>query len=160
MEGRGRVGWSLHEMLLVLAIAGIAAALLAPRMEGMLAAVRVRGAANRVAADLAYTRQLAARTGRRARLVLERSGDCAAPRGGTAGHRYRLVSGPDSAVIRVELRLDGRRLCLSTTGSGTIVFTSSGVLQGFSNRTLVLRQENGPADTLTVSAVGRVRRRY
>jgi prepilin-type N-terminal cleavage/methylation domain-containing protein len=160
MPRSGRAGWSLHEMAVVLVIVGIMAAIAVPRMNRMVAAARVRGAANRVAADLAWTRQMAARTGRRARMVLERSPDCPAPRNGVAGHRYRLVSGPDSVAVRVELRLDGAGLCLSSNVASAVVFTSYGVLQGFGNRTLVVTQPGGPADTLTLSAVGRVLRRY
>ncbi len=161
MAGKGSAGFTLHEVVMVVVILGIAAAIAAPRMEALAAVVRTRGAANRLAADLAYTRQLASRTGQRARLVVERSADCPAPPGWTAGHRYRIIrAGRDSVAARRELRLDGGRLCLASNGSGPVAFRSSGVLVGFDNRTLVLRQGRYPPDTLTVSAVGRVRRRY
>jgi prepilin-type N-terminal cleavage/methylation domain-containing protein len=161
MGGKGKAGFSLPEVLAVVLILGIAAGILAPRLERMAALVRTRGAANRVAADLAYTRQLAARSGHRARLVLEPSGDCLAPPGWTAGHRYRVIkAGPDSVAAVRELRLDGSPLCLAANGRGPVVFLSSGVLAGFNNRTIVLRQGRYPPDTLTLSAVGRVRRRY
>jgi len=41
-----------------------------------------------------------------------------------------------------------------------VEFRSTGVLVGFDNRTIVVRQGKHPPDTLTLSAVGRVRRRY
>jgi hypothetical protein len=41
-----------------------------------------------------------------------------------------------------------------------VEFRSTGVLVGFSNRTIVIRQGTHPADTLSLSAVGRVLRRY
>lgn len=159
MEAK-RGGWSLVELLVVLVIAGIAAAIVAPRMEGMLAVMRVRGAANRLAADLAYTRHLAVRTGRRARLVLERSADCPTPpRAVVAGHRYRIVvASPDSVAVRVDLRVDGGRLCLSSNQSAEVVFNSRGLLAGFNNRTLTLRQGAAPPRTITLSAVGRILR--
>ncbi len=161
VAGKGIGGFTLHEMLVVVVIVGIAAAIAAPRMEALAAVVRTRGAANRLASDLAYTRQLASRTGQRARLVLERSGDCPAPPGWTAGHRYRVMrAGRDSVAAVRDLRVDGAPLCLASNGSGPVVFRSSGVLMGFDNRTLVLRQGRYPPDTLTISAVGRVRRRY
>jgi prepilin-type N-terminal cleavage/methylation domain-containing protein len=161
MRGRGRAGFGLVEMLVVVVIIGIGAAIMAPRLVRLAALVRTRGAANRVAADLAYTRQLAGRTGHRARLVLERSGDCPAPPGWTAGHRYRIIhKGPDSVAVLRDLRLDGAPLCVASNGSGPVEFRSSGVLVGFDNRTIVVRQGGYPPDTLTLSAVGRVLRRY
>lgn len=156
-----RVGFTLHEMLVVLTIVSIAAAIAAPRLERFAALARTRGAANRVAADLAYTRQLAMRTGQRARLVLEPAGDCAGPPGWTAGHRYRVVTARgDSVAARRDLRVDGAPLCLAANGAGPVAFRSSGLLTGFDNRTFVVRQGTHPADTLTLSVVGRVRRRY
>lgn len=161
VAGKGNAGFTLHEMMMVVVILGIGAAIVAPRMEAWAAVARTRGAANRLAADLAYTRQLASRTGQRARLVVERSADCPAPPGWTAGHRYRVIkAGPDSVAAARDLRLDGARLCLASNGNGPVVFRSSGVLTGFDNRTFVVRQGRYPPDTLTLSAVGRVRRRY
>lgn len=161
MEGKRNAGFTLHEMAVVVAVFGIAMAIAAPRLERMTALARTRGAANRLAADLAYTRQLATRTGCSARLVLERSTDCSAPAGWTAGHRYRVLQcGPDSVAARRDLRLDGAPLCAAANGPGPVTFRSSGVLAGFNNRTIVVRQGTHPADTLTLSAVGRVRRRY
>lgn len=161
MAGKGNAGFSLPEILVVLVILGIATAIVAPRLAGLAAVTRTRGAANRLASDLAYTRQLASRTGQRARLVLEPSPDCPASPGWTAGHRYRVLrAGRDSVAATRDLRLDGAPLCLATNGTGPVAFRSSGVLVGFDNRTLVLQQGRYPPDTLTVSAVGRVRRRY
>jgi Tfp pilus assembly protein FimT len=149
------------ELVLALVVVGILAALAEPRMERMMAIARTRGAVNRVAADLAYTRQLAARSGRRARLAIETSRDCPVPSGGMGGHRYVVIrGGPDSVAVRRDLRLDGARVCLVSNGSGPVTFRSNGVLVGFNNRTIVVRQDDHPPDTLTVSAVGRVRRRY
>jgi prepilin-type N-terminal cleavage/methylation domain-containing protein len=152
---------TLHELMIVVAIIGIAAALAGPRMEAMTAVIRTRGAANRLAGDIAYVRHLAIRSGQRARLAVEPSADCAGAPSGTAGHRYTLlVAAPESVAIARDLRLDGARLCLWANGPGPVTFNSNGVLAGFNNRTLVLRQAAHPADTLTLSAVGRVLRRY
>jgi prepilin-type N-terminal cleavage/methylation domain-containing protein len=159
--GKGNAGFTLPEMLAVVVIIGIMTAMVAPRMTRWAALMRTRGASDRVSTDLAYTRQLAARTGFSARLVLERSGDCPAPDGWTGGHRYRVVrAGRDSIVAVRELRLDGAPLCIMSNGSGPVVFRSSGVVAGFVNRTFVVRQGSHPADTILLSAVGRVRRQY
>jgi prepilin-type N-terminal cleavage/methylation domain-containing protein len=158
---RGNRGFTLYELAVVLAVFGIAVTLAVPRLERAAALARTRGAANRLAADLAYTRTLATRTGCSARLVLERAAGCPAPAGWTAGYRYRILRcGPDSVAARRDLRLDGAPLCVAANGPVPVTFRSSGVLAGFNNRTLVVRQGDHPADTLTLSAVGRVRRRY
>lgn len=159
--GKGSAGFTLPEMMAVLAVMGIMAAIAAPRMARWTAILRTRTAINRIATDLAYTRQLAARTGSRARLEVERSADCPAPAGWRAGHRYRVIrAGRDSIVAVRELRQDRAPLCMASNGTGPVEFRSTGVLVGFDNRTLVVRQGAYPPDTLTLSAVGRVRRRY
>ena len=159
--GKRQGGFTLPEMVAVVAIMGVMLAIAVPRMARFTAIIRTRGAANRIAADLAYTRQLAGRTGHRARLVLERSAGCPAPPGWTAGHRYRVIMhGRDSVAALRDLRLDGAPVCVATNGSGPVEFRATGVLVGFDNRTLVVRQGTYPPDTLTLSAVGRIRRRY
>ncbi|HEX6040738.1 GspH/FimT family pseudopilin [Longimicrobium sp.] len=161
MEGKGRAGFTLHELMIVVGLIGIVVMFVVPRLEGWAVRARTRGAVNRVASDIAYTRQLASRTGQGARLVLERGGGCPAPSGWTAGYRYQIRSGgPDSIKARRDLRADGAPLCMAANGSGPLAFRSSGLLVGFSNRTIVLRQGSHPSDTLTISVVGRVLRRY
>jgi|GEM_PF-2953594 len=159
---RGRGGFSLPEMMTVLVIFGIMAMLAMPRWEGVLAHIRTRGAASRVATDLAFTRQLAARSGRGARLEIEASRDCPAPSPrGASGHRYRImITGVDSVATMVDLRLDAGPVCLTSNQSGRVVFNSSGLTAGFNNRTLSVQQGKHAPTLLTVSAVGRVRRRW
>lgn len=151
-------GFSLAEVVLAIVVMGILMAILAPRFEGTLAHIRSRGALNRVAVDLAYTRHLAVRSGRRARLEVEPSADCPSPRVGAAGHRYRIVVAPESVAAVVDLRLDGQPLCLTTNQSAEVVFNSRGLVVGFNNRTMTVRQGDHPPVSLTVSAVGRVLR--
>jgi type IV fimbrial biogenesis protein FimT len=156
IEARG--GYTLTELIVTLVIFGILLAIAAPRLDAWLAHVRARGALNRVAAHLAYTRQMAVRTGGRARLEVEPSPDCPAPRTGAAGHRYRIFAGGDSLLWLVDLRLDGAPVCLTTNQSAAVVFNSRGLVVGFNNRTMSVRQGNHPPVSLTVSAVGRVLR--
>lgn len=153
-----RGGYTLTELVVTLAIFGIMLAIAAPRFEAMLAHVRTRGALNRVAVDLAYARQLAARTGSRARLQVEPAPDCPPPRIGAAGYRYRIIADADSVAYEVNLRLDGSPMCLTTNQSAEVVFNSRGLVMGFNNRTMSVRQGDHPPISLTVSAVGRVLR--
>ena len=153
-----RGGYTLTELILALMIFAILLAIAAPRFDAMLARVRSRGALNRVAVHLAYTRHMAVRTGGRARLQVEPSADCPAPRNGAAGHRYRIFAGGDSLVWLVDLRHDGAPVCLTTNQSAEVVFNSRGLIVGFNNRTMSVRQGDHPPVSLTVSAVGRVLR--
>lgn len=156
--GDAKGGFSLVELVLAVAVLGILMVIAAPRLEGALAQIRSRGALNRVAGHLAYTRHLAVRTGGRARLEVVPSGDCPSPRTGTAGHIYRIVLAPDSIVAQVDLRLDGAPVCLSTNQSSGVVFNSRGLVLGFNNRTMSVRQGDHHPVSLTVSAVGRIYR--
>lgn len=151
-------GFSLVEVMVTLAMLGILMAILAPRFDATLAHIRSRGALNQVAAHLAYTRQLAVRTGGRARLQVEPSADCPPPRVGAAGHRYRIIVAPESVAALIDLRLDGHPVCLTTNQSAEVVFNSRGLVVGFNNRTMTVRQGDHPPVSLTVSAVGRVLR--
>jgi prepilin-type N-terminal cleavage/methylation domain-containing protein len=155
----GRGGFSLVEVMTAIAVFGLMAAIAMPRFEALLAHIRTRGAASRVAADLAYTRQVAARWGRPARLQIESSRDCPAPRRGVGGHRYRIMV-DDTVLATVDLRIDAGRVCLISNQSARVVFRSNGLLAGFNNRTLTIRQGGYDADLVVVSAIGRVRRRY
>lgn len=158
---RGRGGFTLVEMMAALLVLGLASAMAAPRMDGALGALRVRSSLQRVAGDLAYARQLAVRTGQRARLRVIPSLDCAAPQGWTAGAGYVVIAGTgvDSVVVRTDLRAGSGRICLSSNQSGEVVFTSRGLLAGFNNRTMVVSAGARVADTLLVSSLGRVLRR-
>jgi Tfp pilus assembly protein FimT len=128
--------------------------------NGFAVHLRTRAAANQVAADLAYTRTLAVRDGWRARLVIDPAPDCPAPAPGVAGHRYRIVAGAGEAVVaRRDLRAEGGRICLGSNRSREVVFNSRG-LPIAQNRTLTVREAGFSADTLLLSAVGRVLRRY
>ena len=151
-----RAGFSLPELVLVVAIIGIMAGLAVPRLESFVAWTRVRGAASRFAGDLAYTRHLAVRGGQYAVLRLERGG-CP---GARAGYAYWIVPRATGDSIRMDLRMGGGRVCVAMNGSDTIAFNSRGLLTAFQNRTVVVTHPRAHADTLTISAVGRILRRF
>ena len=156
-------GYTLVELLVVVCIAGLVCTLGVPRLDGLLASMRVRSAARVVAGDLALVRMLAVRNGRTTVLVVEPSPDCAVRfRGRRAGYRYRVearVEARASTAPRVvDLRLAaGGRVCMEMNGPDTLAVNSRGLPHGFNNRTVWVHEE-GYADTLFLSVVGRVRR--
>jgi Tfp pilus assembly protein FimT len=158
---RRREGVTLAELAVVVVIAGIVAGLVLPPLAGVLATLRTRAATNQLAADLAYTRALALREGNRARLVIEPAAVCPAPSPGAAGTRYRLHAGESRRVVAERDLADrGGSLCVASNRSAEVTFNSRGVLVGHNNRTLSVRDRGYPADTLVLSAVGRILRRY
>jgi type II secretory pathway pseudopilin PulG len=157
---RGRNGYTLTELVVVLCIAGLVCALGAPRLEGALAYMRVKSAAGVVAGDLALVRMLAVRNGRTVVLVIEPSPDCTVRfRGRRAGYRYRVQgrTRPSVPTRVVDLRLAGGRVCMEMNGPDTLAVNSRGLPHGFNNRTLWVH-EREYADSLFLSVVGRVRR--
>lgn len=158
----GRRGFTLVELAVVLGLMGIAAALAVPWMHAWIVHLRTRSAANQLAGDLAQVRALAVRGGWGAQLVIEPSPECPSPASGAAGYRYRIEALADGAdpAARVDLRARRGRICLSSNRSAEVVFDSRGLIAGHNNRTLVVREGTHPADTITLSSVGRVYRRF
>ena len=160
MTGRG--GYTMIEMMFVMALVSILAALAVPRLEAMLARQRTRGALNLFAADLHHTRTLAVRSGRGAVLRLLPSDDCpAAAPARAGGHAYRVVvrGDPERVVRTRSVRLDGARVCLLANSSDTVAFNSRGLLVPFANR-YVWGVRGDVRDSLSLSVVGRVYRRF
>lgn len=152
--GHGR-GYTLFELMATLVIAGIAMSIAVPSMEGVLRHERVRGAMNRLAGDLEFTRMAAVRNGRSAVLRFTPTPGC--PRPGGAGYRITLKG--TSTVLRRWYADERVAVCFQTTNRDSLVYNSRGLLAPFNNRTIhgVL----GPArDSLTVSAIGRIYRRF
>ncbi|HYH80360.1 MAG TPA: GspH/FimT family pseudopilin [Longimicrobium sp.] len=147
---RGRGGFSLAELLVVLVIMGIAVAMAVPRIQGAVKVSSVQGALNRVAGDLNYARVRAIRSGTRARLTI--SAD---------GKSYAVVVDPGAAggeSRTVSLRVDYPDLVLSPT-AGAVTFDSRGMLvTGGTNVVRATRQ--GRTDSLTVSGVGMIYREF
>jgi Tfp pilus assembly protein FimT len=162
MARRRAGGYTLAEVLVVVCVMGLLAGILAPRWAAYAERMRVRAASNRLVGDIAYTRMMAVRTGRAAALVLEPSADCSVKfRGRLAGHRYRVVpAGAAGATFRtVDARVSGGRTCLEMNGADSaMVFNSRGLPRGVNNRTFWVHEQRA-ADSVAVSAVGRVLRR-
>ncbi len=73
MIARRPAGFTLVELLVVLAIVAVLAGLLAPNMSGSLGAVRVREAALTLAQDVRYAQMLAVERGRPVCLAIDRT---------------------------------------------------------------------------------------
>lgn len=158
--GEEREGYTLVEVLAVLCIVALVCALGAPRLDGQLARMRVRGASRVVAADLAYAKMLAVRDGHTAVLVIEPTAECSVRFGGrAAGFRYRIQARvqPGAPPRVVNLRHVSGRVCMEMNGSDTLAMNSRGLPHGFTNRTIWIHDRRF-ADTLYLSVAGRVRR--
>lgn len=152
--GHGR-GYTLFEMMATLVIAGIAMSIAVPSMEGVLRRERVRGAMNRLAGDLEFTRMAALRNGRSTVLRFTAAPGCPRP-GGTG---YRIVLKGTSTVLRRWYADEPVAVCFSTTNGDSLVYNSRGLLAPFNNRTI--RGVLGTArDSLTISVSGRIYRRW
>ena len=157
-------GFSLTEVLVVLVIVGILAAIAAPSLRAVIRRERVRGALNRVAGDLHYARMLAVRSGQRTVVRFAPAPECAGSGRTPIGSRRWTVEvrGPGVRVARrASLDDAGGRypFCLEMNGSDTVAFDSRGLLVPFGNRTM--RVVDGEVrDSLSISALGRILPRY
>jgi prepilin-type N-terminal cleavage/methylation domain-containing protein len=145
----GRGGFSITEMLVVVALMGIIAALAAPRFANFVSVWRTRGAVDQLAADLAYTRMAAVRAGRTASLRFT-----------GATYMVTLDNGatPFDTLRTMSFTREYPGVTVSSS-STRIAFDSRGVLRnGTSQSVTVVR--NGRYQTLRISSVGRIYRDY
>jgi type IV pilus assembly protein PilA len=143
-------GFSLIEIVVVLALMGIVAALAQPAMGEYVNRGKTRRALDRLSGDIAMTRMLAVRSGDRA--VLEVSG--------TDSYRIWVESVPVDTLREVSLATDcaGVEL-LAPTADGRLVFNGRGLLITPGTGAVIARM-GGSADTLKITAAGRVYRAY
>lgn len=154
-------GFSLVEMLTVLVLASLVAALAWPSLDGMIARSRTSAVLNEFVVDVHYARMLAVKSGRTVVMRLE-PGRCPPGEG-----RFRRV-GAYRVVIKGDAEREARRatvgeggpaICLETNGADSIAFNSRGLLHGVFNRTVHVRYRTA-RDSLTISSIGRVLRRF
>jgi type II secretion system protein H len=147
---RGQAGASLVEMMVVVIIIGIVAAIAVPRFTNWVSALRVDGAASQIAADIAYTRMMAVREGRTASLTL-------------SGTDYIIATENTDGTVRRTLRtVKVANTYAGTTvtgagGNGRVAFDSRGVLKANSTSAITLSRL-GRSQRLNISAIGRVTR--
>jgi general secretion pathway protein H len=113
-------GFTLIEMLVVLALIAAASALAAGVLTGGLAGLRLRSSANTVAAQLRYTRAQALATGEAQRFVID-------PR----AHRWSAPHGHHGALPpTLGVAFIGARETQPSPGEGAIVFFPDGASTG------------------------------
>ena len=140
-----RRGFSLAELVVVLAILAVVTAVTLPRLGGLFDSIAVDAAARDVTTALAVARNLAIAQSARSRLVI--AADTLRIdrwQGGSWGAVLRWP-GPFQHGVALEV------------SNPTVVFDPIGVGWGVSNTKVVLRR-GSRSETFTVSRIGRVKR--
>jgi prepilin-type N-terminal cleavage/methylation domain-containing protein len=141
---RGRGGFSLAELMIVVVIMGVSLALVAPRLSGVVRISAIDGALNQVSGDLQFARLLAIRNGWPVRLAA------------TADATYTIVEDPTGAartLKTVQLRRDFPGITLTPAA---ITFDSRGMVT--SGDAAITASRQGKSGTLRVTGVGRINR--
>lgn len=146
---RGTAGYSLMELLTVLVLVGIIASQAAPSLTSYVQRQKTRGALDRIAADVAYARVAAVRSGQ---------------------HSIVRFSGPSE--YRIEIRRDGqdalRQVGLAADYAGvvllppteTLEFNSRGLLVSNPGTGYIVVALGGTRDSLMITPAGRLYRDF
>lgn len=149
---RSRRGFSLAELMAVVVIMGIMAAMAGPKMTRWVQSISQRSAANQLVADLSYARAVAAREGQTVSLRV------------VTPTAYQVtVDQPNGGVARqikrVELSQLNRATAFTTPVASRIAFDSRGLLRNNASTTTELVVSRGlVTDTVRVTQVGRPQR--
>ncbi|HET7231771.1 MAG TPA: GspH/FimT family pseudopilin [Longimicrobium sp.] len=148
---RGRGGFSMAELLVVLVIIGIGTAMVAPKLRGVAKISSIQGALNRVSNDMAYARIRAIRTGAPAQVAIS-----------SDGKSYRVIVDPAAAkpdtLKMVNLARDYPDLVLGPA-SGTVRFNNRGMLSG-GTTSVVRATRMSRTDSVRISGVGVIYRDF
>lgn len=146
---RHDAGFTLIEILVVLSLMAITAALAQPSLRAYVEESKTQRALDRLTGDIALARMLAVRSGDRT--VIEVSG----------GDRYRIwvESVPVDTIREVSLAQDYAGVQLLAPPDGRLTFNGRGLLVAPASGVVIARL-GVRADTLTITAAGRVYRAY
>lgn len=152
---RSRRGFTIVELLVVLAILTILGTAAVPKMNRALTLIRSRSVLDQVASGLFQARMLAVRDGRTAEMRLE------ADENGCIG-RYSIARRDEVEAVKiVDLRAETRHLCLvhsRSPATPVVRFNSRGMVLG-GNSTFSFTRTDVPG-RLVLSIAGRVQRHY
>ena len=147
-------GFSLVELLAVMVLIGIGAAMAVPRMDGMIAGTKTRAAIGQLGADLSYARILAVRWGRPTSVRFNATGTeytVTVDTAGTASPNFRVVK-------RVRVAQEHPGVVLAGPGTQTQVsFTTRGLV--YTGQDGIFKAtKGGMVDSLRLYATGRIYR--
>jgi prepilin-type N-terminal cleavage/methylation domain-containing protein len=137
-----RRGMTIVELLVMVAILGVLAAIAVPRAITVMDRLSVRGATQDVVLTLAAARAAASRGDAYVSFVAD-----------TRAGRVRAVSGGEVLVERDLARVRGIRLAASRE---SVTFAPGGLGWGAANTTVIVSR-GSRADTVVMSRLGRVR---
>ena len=140
---RQEQGWSLIELLTVLAIMGVMAVLAGPSYQAVAARVQARSATVEIASELRLARQLAMARRERLRVVFDREGRTITLRRADAEGILHVYDYTEKGVVVED----------PTTGS-ELLFHPSG--RSVTPTTIRVRDSQGRETIFTVSITGRV----
>jgi prepilin-type N-terminal cleavage/methylation domain-containing protein len=140
-----RRGFTLSELVVVLAILAIVMAITLPRLEGVRDWIALNTAAQDVTTAVAQTRNAAVMQGSRRRLVIARDSLRVDRWAGDSWAPLARWPGPDRHGVTLEV------------SNPVVVFDPIGLAWGVSNTKVVLRR-GVRSETITLSRVGRVKR--
>ena len=136
-------GWSLTELLIVLAIMGVMAALAGPSYQAMTARGYARSTTVEIASELRFARQLAMARRERLRIVFDRERRTITLRRADAEGILHVYQYADKGVVVEE-----------PTAGPELLFHPSG--RSATPTTIRVRDRQGRETTFTVSITGRV----
>lgn len=147
-RNRARRGFTLPEMLMVVVIMGIMAAMAGPRLVRWVQTTSQRSAANQLVADLGRARALAAREGRTVSLRL------------VSTTTYQLTidtpaGAAETQIKQVDLSRTNRATTFVTPVGSRIAFDSRGLYRADSGTNELVVQRGTLRDTVRVTQVGR-----
>lgn len=140
-----RRGFTLSEVVVVVAILAVVTAITLPRLQGLLDWIAVNNAAQDVTTAVAVTRYAAIMQGGRRRLVIARDSLRIDRWAGDSWVPHERWPGPDRHGVALEV------------SNPVVVFDPIGLPWGVSNTKVVLRR-GVRSETITLSRVGRVKR--
>jgi len=136
-------GWSLTELLVVLAVVMIVTVLAGPSYQTLIARVQVRSATTEIASELRLARQLAMARRERLLVVFDREG------------RTITIRRADTEGILHIYRYADREVIVEEPSAGPeLLFQPSG--RSATPTTIRIRDSQGGETTFTVSITGRV----